>query len=73
MNVINLVEYVSLDSTAEEWARRIIEVSKKPRKNTYKLIKEAGYDISTVTEWLQNFYLEKSEVKEYENRNFNAL
>lgn len=59
MNPFNMVEYLSLDESKEEWALRLIKAAKTTRNDTYEMVKKAGYDIHTTAPWLQQFYLEK--------------
>lgn len=56
--ITNLVEYVSLDKSAEYWAKKVLNFSQGfKRRNTYKEIVKAGYDIESVAKWYQDFYL----------------
>lgn len=61
MNVIDMVEYISLDAPLNEWAERLIIAAEQPRVDTFYRIKESGYDIHTVAPWLQEFYMRKAE------------
>ena len=61
VRITDLVEYVSLTKSAKFWAEKLMKFSKGyVRRNTYKEIVEAGYDIESVTKWYQDFYLEKT-------------
>lgn len=60
MNAIDMVTYISLDASKEEWAKTLVENARKERKDTYERLKAAGYDIHTTAAWLQEFYLTKS-------------
>ena len=75
MNVLDMVEFVSLDESTEKWAVMLVKAAKTPRQDTYEQIKAAGYDINVTAPWLQEFYLKRydEEIKENENRDFNAL
>lgn len=59
MNVLGTVEYVSLQNTPDVWANMLCQAASSPRRDTYKEIKDAGYDINTTAPWLQDFYLKK--------------
>ena len=65
MNVIGMVEYISLDAPLNEWAKSIINCAKQKRRDTFEDIKAAGYDIHTTASWLQEFYLRNA----YSNNN----
>lgn len=57
----DLVKFVSLKRSAEEWADIVLdEVNKKRDRSIYpERIMEAGYDIMRNAQWLQNYYLEQ--------------
>lgn len=57
----DLVKFVSLKRSAEEWADTVLdEVNKKRDRSIYpERIMEAGYDIMRNAQWLQNYYLEQ--------------
>lgn len=58
VKITDLVEYVSLDESAEYWAKKVMKYSQGfERRNTYNEIVEAGYDIESVAKWYQEFYL----------------
>jgi len=58
VNITDLVEYISLNKSAEYWAEKIMKFSQGfERRNTYSEIVEAGYDIESVAKWYQEFYL----------------
>ena len=63
MNVIGLVEYISLDAPPDEWAKSIINCAKQKRRDTFDDIKAAGYDIHTTASWLQEFYLRNAYIE----------
>ncbi len=60
MNALGMVEYISLDAQLENWASSIIRSAKRPRKDTYEDMKNAGYDIHTTASLLQEFYLSRA-------------
>ena len=50
---------LSLNDCAEVWADKVMSVcSNHIRKNVQKQIIDAGFDIQTTADWLQNFYLD---------------
>ena len=50
---------VSLNQPASVWADKVLSVCNKfIRKNVQHQIAEAGFDIQTTADWLQNFYLD---------------
>ena len=53
----DLVKQISLSSSAEKWAEEVIAAAKTERRNTYREIAAAGFDIKENAEWLENFYL----------------
>lgn len=56
--VTNLVDFVSLNKSAEEWADSVLKYScSYERLNMQQDIVNAGYDVLTTVKWLQNFYL----------------
>ncbi len=59
ISVTDLITYYPLERSAEDWAKRLLEVSKgKSDRMVYsKKVAEAGYDIKKNAEWLQNYYL----------------
>lgn len=59
ISVTDLITYYPLERSAEDWAKRLLEVSKgkSDRMVFSKKIAEAGYDIKKNAEWLQNYYL----------------
>lgn len=52
----DLVERRPLADGADTWARWILSRCHTQRQNETAKIMQAGYDISTTTAWLQNFY-----------------
>lgn len=57
MDAIDMVKFLSLNSTKQEWAKALIDYAGKERRDTYELIRNAGYDIHDTAPWLQEFYL----------------
>lgn len=52
------VEFISLNQSADYWADQLLKLSSKfERKNEYRQIKDAGYDIKENVQKLQEFYL----------------
>lgn len=54
--ITSLCHYISLDNTARQWAEYLLDNMDK-KKDRYKEIEEAGYDLITNTEWLEEFYI----------------
>ena len=62
VKITNLVNFISLNLSAKEWAEKIMDVdttSIEKRKEYSIQVKNAGYDIKVEALKLQNFYLEK--------------
>lgn len=58
--VTDLVKKMSLESTAEEWAKEVVEKSNTTeRRDVSDKVKESGFDIITTAKWLENFYIER--------------
>ena len=57
--VTNQFHYMSLDDSADEWAKKILEVTKQERKAEIDKIRAAGYDVHDVAEYLEDFYIKK--------------
>lgn len=56
-----LVDSLSLNLSAKEWADKALYVIKNyERKNHFREISEAGFDINKNAEWLQNLYIKES-------------
>lgn len=56
--ITDLVHFIHLEDTPEQWADKIIDVTEKfIRPDMTESIKEAGYDIKNNAEWLQKIYL----------------
>lgn len=54
-----LVKHTSLKKSLCDWVRCILELAKIKRSDTSGLIVQAGYDLETTAQWLQNYYLEQ--------------
>lgn len=57
-NITDEIQFMSLDSDAEEWANKVLSFSKtkSDKIEMNKRIKQAGYDIKENAKWLENFY-----------------
>lgn len=62
--ITNLITYISLSNTAQNWAETIFEYIKSnhqnssDKRNEYpELVKEKGFDITDNAKWLQEFYI----------------
>ena len=59
-DVTGNVTFLPLELSAEEWAKKILEVNESfVRKDMTQKVREAGYDIKQTAQWLQTFYLTK--------------
>ncbi len=57
VKVTNLLEYISLNSSPDIWANKILKYKcGYERKDTSKEIINSGYDIKVQSEWFQKFY-----------------
>lgn len=63
VDITGLVEYMSLNNSAEEWAEKILSIIPYDRVNTSDKIISAGYDINTTAKQLTEFYLNIQEKK----------
>ena len=52
-----LVTSKRLDESPEQWAKHILQQSRRSRENHIEEIRTAGYDISTAAKQLESFYL----------------
>lgn len=52
-----LVRFISLERTACEWATEITTGANKRNMDTLEAIRNAGFDIKSNANWLQNYYL----------------
>lgn len=55
-----LVQWRSLKQPASQWAEAVEEALAIPRQDALQKVVDAGYDISTVADKLQDFYLERA-------------
>ncbi len=56
--VTNLLEYISLEESAQYWAEKVLECENEyERRDMQDEIIRAGYDISTTVKWLEEFYI----------------
>ena len=56
--ITDLVEVMPLAESADIWAKKLLELRKNKRKNTFEQIKTAGFDITENAKKLQQFYIE---------------
>lgn len=57
VKITKLVHFIGLDKTASEWANIILNTyNEEKRVDTSNIIKDAGFDMETVSEQLQSFY-----------------
>jgi glycosyltransferase involved in cell wall biosynthesis len=57
VEITDLVHYISLAKTSEQWANEIISYPFKIRRNMCKSISQAGYDIKKVSQQMRNIYI----------------
>lgn len=58
--VSNIIKKLSLKKNASFWAKEIIDFYRNTqRKDISSIVKEAGFDIITSANWLQNYYLRR--------------
>lgn len=55
--ITSLCHYISLESRASQWAKYLLE-NLEEKKDRYKEIEEAGYDLKQNTKWLEEFYID---------------
>lgn len=55
--ITDLVEVMPLSEHAEIWAKKLLELGKNQRENTFEQIKAAGFDINENAKKLQQFYI----------------
>lgn len=60
----DLITYMSLDNSVEEWAEKAISLCNYERYSHTEKIIEAGFDIKENAGWLQEFYLKGGNVNE---------
>ena len=58
--VHELISKMSLQSSAEDWAKEAINISTYNRRSYEKEIKKAGYDVQENAAWMESFYLKES-------------
>lgn len=63
VDITGLVEYMSLNNSASEWAEKILSMLPYDRVDTSDKIAAAGYDIKTTAKQLTEFYLNIQEKK----------
>ena len=56
----DLITIMSLNQSADEWAKHIISRLGEKRYSRVEEVKEKGYDIADTSKWLEDFYLEHS-------------
>lgn len=62
VKITDLVNYVSLKKSSQQWAEIILKYSKGfKRENTNKKLKKSGYDIESVAKWYESYYIEKQQ------------
>ena len=54
-----LIKHIPLSASPAHWVEEILKTQSHARRNTSEQIIQAGYDIETNAQWLQNFYLEQ--------------
>lgn len=59
--ITDLVNVMALHDSPQMWAEEVLRLARLPRKNTYKEIRDTGFDIAENAQWLQNFYLQAVE------------
>jgi len=70
VKVTDLIEFISLNKDASYWAKKVGQFKKRgyKRENTYQLIKEAGYDLESVANYVENLYY--NELRISNNKSF---
>ena len=58
-DLTTLVRRVAIADSPDRWAEEILSARAEARRNTYREIADAGFDIIENSKWLQNFYLEQ--------------
>lgn len=58
INIIDNMRFLEINGAASKWAEEI-EKKGERKKEAYKMIEEAGFDIKRNAEWLQKFYFAK--------------
>lgn len=63
--ILPMSDFMSLDDSPTEWAKKIVSYIKLPRiDDPHKYIREKGYDITTETQRLADYYLSLLEVQQ---------
>lgn len=62
--ITDLVDFVSLQSTPNDWAEKALQACKKIRKGMYRDILDAGYDIKNVASEYEEFYFNIMQTKQ---------
>src|SRR5699024_4968730 len=57
VDITGLVDFVSLEKTAEKWADKIIKITYYSRQDYSNEVKKAGYSIDQTVNRLEEFYL----------------
>ena len=52
-----LAQFISLDSSPDKWAEKILSISPVKRKDMSIEVAEAGYDISEQIKHIESFFL----------------
>lgn len=60
----DLVQRVSLEESARQWAERILAARATVRRDRYDEIAASGFDIVTNAAWLQQYYVDQWKAKE---------
>lgn len=64
VNITSYCHFISLDCSNEEWAKKIIEItSKSEKKSTKKEIIDAGFEITKLSNHVQELYLHSMRVQ----------
>lgn len=63
IKLTELVEMYELENGAKKWAEKILEYKNKQRVLDVEVLKNKGYDINQLANWITNFYVEKAEMK----------
>jgi glycosyltransferase involved in cell wall biosynthesis len=59
--ITDLVEYIPLSEGARHWATSILQYKDGyVRRNTYDEVRKASYDVQQNAKWLENYYIEMS-------------
>lgn len=61
--ITNLIKKIKIDGGITPWVERIRRFKPIKRKNMYQVIKNSGYDITTTSKWLTDFYKNIIEIR----------